>query len=272
MLDNSYKDLLNLDLSNPAEVNKALERLANQTNEKRSKIEREVTKKSEPLKTKSNLDNKRERTVKSKVPKKNESLKFKKDLYNKKEQTNNKNKSNIGTKNRKIYTTNDFANIDLSDYKEVNSILDKLAKQANLSKNNFTVEKNIKDRDKRSFSKTNNKYLNNRNHWEKVKKIEKATPKERKGFFRFRNILALAIVTGAVSGLATYNYVSDKIIEESQRLEQNVNTSKEKQKYLRLGEYNSDYYDVDEEEFNNLFKEESTKETTNNNYDDYGDR
>ena len=108
--------------------------------------------------------------------------------------------------------------------------------------------------------------------WQNIKEIEKANPREKQSFFRFRNILALAILTGAVSGLATYNYVSDKIIEGSQRLEQNVNTSKEKQKYLRLGEYNSDYYDVDEEEFNNLFKEESTEETTNNNYDDYGDR
>ena len=83
--------------------------------------------------------------------------------------------------------------------------------------------------------------------------------------------MALAILTGTVSGVATYNYVSDKIAEENQRLEQNIESSKEKQKYLHLGEYNQDYYDVDEEEINNLFEEEITEEPTDNDYDDYDD-
>lgn len=256
MADDNYKDILNIDMSNPLEVRKALEKISKQATSGNGKIKSKN----------SNIDSKPKAEIKKRykeAPRKTSS-----------HVSNEKQKSSKNEKNS-TDELNEIKNIDISNPLAVRKALEKISKQATSSnreiksKNSsvqFKPKVEIKKRYKEAPKKTSTHAFLSRKEpakvkkyeWENIQEIQKAKPEEKTKFLSLKKVFAIALAAGAISGGLSYHYMSKALEKANQRLEENAKENERKQYYLSLGKYNTDYY--------------NNESTTINNYKDYGDR
>ncbi len=219
MIDNNHKNLNNIDMSNPFEVRKVLEQLA-----ENGKSKKEIT----------------EDTEKSKVNRRND----------------NSNKEILKNKNMTKKSTNIKSNIPTNPI-ELTKTLENIVNGKNqreeiIKEKNRNIEQNKKI--KRKIVKESGEHIGKeqrfnekKSRWKDVKDIQKVKPKEKEKFLSLKKTMAIAIIAGipigVISGILSYNHLTHnpEFIDEKERFEKVIEEKNRQMEILNFERDSTNY-------------------------------